>query len=1038
MGRPAKKDVKEEETCLSLNFPKNVSCCHCLRSQSEMCEKAWAKEKPISDEEIKAYIDAWLILNKIGFRLPLHYSVIKKRKKWKPYIIACDKLLKEYEPPEYQSLPNPDTTPTKKPSAIPSTLAILRSAIKTPIDHLKSIIRGTNLPKVRSPSSKSSSHSSPEPASPTEPLDTIKTPTKKLFAEEPPLSPDITDFNNQWEDESNQPNNLQLSESLSSGDESDSLPYGLITEYTSNQWEENDKTFQPNDPHVPWGLGHQIQSQDSVCGCCAPSAPQFPSQVSSLYPQIDSQALVCGYCAPSASQTQPQVSSLYHNDPQVTGGLVHQILSQESVYHAPSASEPQPQASALYHNGAALDWVNAERHAERPPSINNNPLSESLSSGDESDSLPYGLITEYTSNQWEENDKTFQPNDPHVPWGLGHQIQSQDSVCGCCAPSAPQFPSQVSSLYPQIDSQALVCGYCAPSASQTQPQVSSLYHNDPQVTGGLVHQILSQESVYHAPSASEPQPQASALYHNGAALDWVNAERHAERPPSINIKYVQGTHSKHPMLNSMGIESSSLDDSDKGRISDLISEIVDVCRINDIPLDFKYKGNYRPARLFSVPRCSTEESFQKVQKGTGWLTKLLAYVAEGSDETGPNKTAEWILDYLGKEFEDGFYKIANRMGLHYGKQLMCPIATSAMIADANITLMQFRTIVRHMTNYFGRSIMVSIDKVRSVTDGWEDVLTPPVFTDFKFRDKDNDKKKPEIVKIWVRDPLEAMAYDMKLVIEEMRKNGGPRQFGYLLDNLKKGVNVLVGSDHGIGSLQLLAKLLYLSALYRKETGKIEEGTRVTQYGSIVCKKDKEPIMAQVAPTTEKAITELETSMMIGVEDEDENIDVVCIPKNVRDVVRTSVSNGIVELCWPIENGETKRIHLKHLTSKGVSIWDVIENFYYNISGDIAYFFTMQGRDGSSSCKCPYCDLKIGDWKKSRRKGNLLTIETLRECEKTHFAWVKDCEKAEALGKRKPKKPDTLGVCGKLHCSADPQRYILPILHLLTGLFNKSF
>ena len=874
MGRPAKKDVKEEETCLSLNFPKNVSCCHCLRSQSEMCEKAWAKEKPISDEEIKAYIDAWLILNKIGFRLPLHYSVIKKRKKWKPYIIACDKLLKEYEPPEYQSLPNPDTTPTKKPSAIPSTLAILRSAIKTPIDHLKSIIRGTNLPKVRSPSSKSSSHSSPEPASPTEPLDTIKTPTKKLFAEEPPLSPDITDFNNQWEDESNQPNNLQLSESLSSGDESDSLPYGLITEYTSNQWEENDKTFQPNDPHVPWGLGHQIQSQDSVCGCCAPSAPQFPSQVSSLYPQIDSQALVCGYCAPSASQTQPQVSSLYHNDPQVTGGLVHQILSQESVYHAPSASEPQPQASALYHNGAALDWVNAERHAERPP--------------------------------------------------------------------------------------------------------------------------------------------------------------------SINIKYVQGTHSKHPMLNSMGIESSSLDDSDKGRISDLISEIVDVCRINDIPLDFKYKGNYRPARLFSVPRCSTEESFQKVQKGTGWLTKLLAYVAEGSDETGPNKTAEWILDYLGKEFEDGFYKIANRMGLHYGKQLMCPIATSAMIADANITLMQFRTIVRHMTNYFGRSIMVSIDKVRSVTDGWEDVLTPPVFTDFKFRDKDNDKKKPEIVKIWVRDPLEAMAYDMKLVIEEMRKNGGPRQFGYLLDNLKKGVNVLVGSDHGIGSLQLLAKLLYLSALYRKETGKIEEGTRVTQYGSIVCKKDKEPIMAQVAPTTEKAITELETSMMIGVEDEDENIDVVCIPKNVRDVVRTSVSNGIVELCWPIENGETKRIHLKHLTSKGVSIWDVIENFYYNISGDIAYFFTMQGRDGSSSCKCPYCDLKIGDWKKSRRKGNLLTIETLRECEKTHFAWVKDCEKAEALGKRKPKKPDTLGVCGKLHCSADPQRYILPILHLLTGLFNKSF
>ena len=891
-GRPAKeKHVKEEETCLSLNFPKNVSCCHCIRSQSEHCEKAWAKDPLIiSDEEIKAYIDAWLILDKIGFLFPCKYRKIKKRRKWTDYIIARDKQLKEYEPPDYRSLPNPDTTPTKKPSTIPSTLGtILRSAIKTPIDHFKSIIRGTKLPKVWSPSSKSSSQSSPDPASPTEPLDTIKTPIKKLFAEEePPLSPVITDSNNQWEDQSFQPNDFHLSESLSSGDESLSLPSRLITE-DSNKGEEHE-SFQPNDPQIPiikvtGGLVHQIQSQESV------------------------------YHAPSASQPQSQVSALFHNAPQVTGGLVHQIQSQESVYHAPSASQPH------------------------------------------------------------------------------------------------------------------------------QPLASALFHNAPQVTGGLVHQIQSQESAYHAPSASQPhQPLASALYHNGAAalLDCVSAERRAERPPSINTSHLQGTHSQHPMLNSMGIKSSSLDDSDKGRISDLISEIVDVCRMNDIPLDFKYKGNYRPARLFTVPRCSTEESFQRVQRSTEWLTKLIAYAATGGDETGPNDAAEWILDFLGKEFENGFYKIANRMGLHYGKhKKMCPISTSAMIADANITLMQTRIIVRHMTNYFGRSLIVSIDKVRSVTDGWVDVLTPPVFSTFKFYDKDNPKKKPEIVKIWVRDPLEAMTYDMKLVIDEMRKNGGPRQFGYLLDNLLKGVNVLIGSDHGIGSLQLLAKLLYFDALYRRQTGKIEEGARVTQYGCIVCKKDKEPIMAQVAPTMEKTITALETSMMIGVEDEDNNIDLVCIPKNVRDSVRTSVSNGKVELCWPIEDGETKRIHLKHLTSKDVRIWPIIENFYYNIAGDIAYFHTIQGRDGTSSCRCPYCDLKIGDWKKSRDKGNLLTIDKLRECEKTYFEWVKDCEKAKAEGKKPPKKPDTLGVSGKIHCSADPQRYILPILHLLIGLLNKS-
>jgi hypothetical protein len=487
----------------------------------------------------------------------------------------------------------------------------------------------------------------------------------------------------------------------------------------------------------------------------------------------------------------------------------------------------------------------------------------------------------------------------------------------------------------------------------------------------------------------------------------------------------------------MGIKSSSLDDSDKGKISDLISEIVDVSRMNDIPLDFKYKGNYRHSRLFTVPRCSSEKAFRTAQRKTGWLTKLIDHAATGCDETGPNDAAEWILDFLGKEFESGFYKVANRMGLHYGKQVMCPIATSAMIADANITLMQTRIIVRHMKNYFGRSLIVPMEKVRSVTNGWEDVLDKPHFCIFKFFDKDDPKKKPEIVKIWVRDLLAAMAYDMKLVVDEMRKNGGPIEFGYTLDDLLKGVNVVIGSDHGAGSCQLLAKLLFFAALHRRETGMIEDGTRVTQYGCIVCKKDKEPIMAQVAPTMEKTITELETYMMIGVEDEEENVDVVCIPKNVRDLVRTSVSNGKVELCWPIEDGETKRIHLKHLTSKDVRIWPIIENFYYNIAGDIAYFHTIQGRDGTSSCRCPYCDLKIGDWKKSRDKGNLLTIAKLRECEKTYFEWVKDCEKAKAEGKKPPKKPDTLGVSGKIHCSADPQRYILPILHLLIGLLNKS-
>jgi hypothetical protein len=121
-GRPSKKKhVKEEETCLSLSFPQKVACCHCIRSQPEQCEKAWEKD-PLSDEEIQAYIDAWLILSKMGFLFPNKYRTIKKRNKWKAYIIAYDELLKNYQPSPYQSLPNPSRVMTRqtRSSKIPS------------------------------------------------------------------------------------------------------------------------------------------------------------------------------------------------------------------------------------------------------------------------------------------------------------------------------------------------------------------------------------------------------------------------------------------------------------------------------------------------------------------------------------------------------------------------------------------------------------------------------------------------------------------------------------------------------------------------------------------------------------------------------------------------------------------------------------------------------------------------------------------------------------------------------------------------------
>ena len=141
--------------------------------------------------------------------------------------------------------------------------------------------------------------------------------------------------------------------------------------------------------------------------------------------------------------------------------------------------------------------------------------------------------------------------------------------------------------------------------------------------------------------------------------------------------------------------------------------------------------------------------------------------------------------------------------------------------------------------------------------------------------------------------------------------------------------------------------------------------------------------------------------------------------------------------WCTAIGGEESTELKHLSSKAVKTWQVIENFYYILSGDIAYYFTLQGRDGTCGSRCPVCDLKISEWKR-RMKGQKLSRERLQECYRRFLKWTKELEEAKAKGKKRmPPKPETLGVSGEVHCDADPWRFALPLLHILIGLLNKA-
>ena len=109
---------------------------------------------------------------------------------------------------------------------------------------------------------------------------------------------------------------------------------------------------------------------------------------------------------------------------------------------------------------------------------------------------------------------------------------------------------------------------------------------------------------------------------------------------------------------------------------------------------------------------------------------------------------------------------------------------------------------------------------------------------------------------------------------------------------------------------------------------------------------------------------------------------------------------------------------------------IIPNFKVVVAGDLSYFATATGRDGHSSCRCPYCDLTPTSWSDPNDTAPTpMTLNLLR-----------DYSQMYANNSKKPKsqKLDTKGVVMPPQLNIEPCDYIVPILHLMIGLVNKAW
>ena len=126
------------------------------------------------------------------------------------------------------------------------------------------------------------------------------------------------------------------------------------------------------------------------------------------------------------------------------------------------------------------------------------------------------------------------------------------------------------------------------------------------------------------------------------------------------------------------------------------------------------------------------------------------------------------------------------------------------------------------------------------------------------------------------------------------------------------------------------------------------------------------------------------------------------------------------LCYT-HNSKSYRIKLSKTSSINVRYQIIIPRFKVVISGDLSFYTTATGRDGHSHARCPYCDLSANKWSENTCIPTPMTLERLNELTSIHAS--------------NPKFNST-GVIIHPQLNMEPSMYIIPILHLLIGLFNK--
>jgi hypothetical protein len=394
--------------------------------------------------------------------------------------------------------------------------------------------------------------------------------------------------------------------------------------------------------------------------------------------------------------------------------------------------------------------------------------------------------------------------------------------------------------------------------------------------------------------------------------------------------------------------------------------------------------------LVEVPCSAKQSGFKKQLRRTMWVHRILegvrrykskeVLVNNDDDEIAytDDDAARWLITYLGECFPGEFVKSAQALHMPIHKGKMDAAYTAAMWSDAGVGVAAQRIVMKYFISFFGYKFTVpeaSINKlaVHSV---------PPIVGRIEYMDR--------MLDYWYKDLVVLLTGQ---IANEHNKQ--PADFSYT------SVDLVIGADHGQGSFRAGVKVIY-----RKADRSIA-ATAIYGLGEIECGKDTGDLLALAfTPKLNSALTRI-----IDYE---------------RDANGKLVSDGSLSIYKKAMEGDVASTFYAILDrTNRLSIHDTLVHtvpIRVFITGDLAFYATVAGKEGMDKAHCHWCKLKSAEWQEyAHARGMIWDLEEMKRV----FNSLNDTNKTQNGVKR-----------SMLIDCIEIERYIFPVLHVTLGLANR--